>query len=61
MTPAVIDAADEITERLARELVATMKDEVAFMEQQGVPRTLGAHFAVKALQRAAMQLEANDG
>lgn len=52
------DAADEITERLAREFVAQAKGETAFMETLGIPVTLGRHLAINALRRAAMKLEA---
>jgi hypothetical protein len=52
------DAADEITERLAREFVAQAKGETVFMETLGIPVTLGRHLAINALRRAAMKLEA---
>lgn len=55
---AVNDAADEITERLAREFVAQATGEAAFMVTLGIPDKLGRHLAINALRRAAMKLEA---
>jgi hypothetical protein len=52
------DAADEITERLAREFVAQAKGEAVFLETCGIPAQLGRHLAINALRRAAMKLEA---
>ncbi|OYZ15649.1 MAG: hypothetical protein B7Y35_06155 [Sphingomonadales bacterium 28-64-96] len=55
---AAIDSADEITERLARELAAQAMGEVQFMQQLNIPAQLGRHLALAALRRAAIKLEA---
>ena len=52
------DHADEVTERLAREMAAQAMGEVQFMETNGIPAQLGRHLAVAALRRAAIKLEA---
>jgi hypothetical protein len=57
-----MDHADEIIERLARELDAVAWGEVQFMETTGIPQRLGAPLAVAALGRAAVKLQArSDG
>lgn len=58
MTAPATDAADEITERLAREFAAHARGEASFMATLGIPARLGLHLAVNALRRAAMTLEA---
>ena len=55
---AATDHADEITERLARELAVQAMGEVQFMELLNIPAQLGRHLAVAALRRAAIKLEA---
>lgn len=56
MNPA--PAADDVIERLARELAVQAEDEERFMAQMGIPPELGRELAIVALRRAAMKMEA---
>lgn len=59
MTDAIraMDNADEIIERLAKELEAEAYGEARFMETTGIPLRLGCHLAIAALHRASVKLQ----
>jgi len=56
--PNAMNEADEVIERLAREYVAEALGDIVFLETTRKPRKLAGSYAVAALQRAAIMLQA---
>jgi hypothetical protein len=52
-----MDAADEIIERLARNMAADAMGEMQFIETQRIPARMAGHLVVAALSRAAMKVQ----